>query len=245
MTKTTLSTLALGAAILASCTLEKDAQHGISFEFQHPNQRSRSEVKAEPARTAVVVAAEVGTPAPSTQEWVAAPNATYAPAANVWSALSADSYSAPELATTAERGAAATEVLAEAAPVATDEANMLTEANEVVVPAKKAGWFQRLVQRVAAPDNEMVIALLLAVFLGGFGAHWFYLGERGKGMVRLIISLVSGLLYIAGYIMAAIAVSAGGTGILGGLLFLLGLLGILAVSVLVIIDIINILTDNW
>lgn len=244
MTKTTLSTLALGAAILASCTLEKDAQHGISFEFQHPNQRSRSEVKAEPARTAVA-AAEVSTPAPSTQEWVAAPSATYAPSTNDWSALPADAYSAPEASTTTEWTAAATEVSTEAAPVATVEAEVLTEADEVVVPAKKAGWFQRLVQRVAAPDNEMVIAVLLAVFLGGFGAHWFYLGERGKGMVRLILSLVSGLLYIVGYVMAAIALSTGGTGILGALLFFLGLLGILAVSVLVIIDIINILTDNW
>jgi hypothetical protein len=244
MTKTTLSTLALGAAILASCTLEKDAQHGISFEFQHPNQRSRSEVKAEPARTAVA-AAEVSTPAPSTQEWVAAPSATYAPAASVWSALPTDAYSAPEASTTTEWTAAATEIPAEATPVATEDVEAFTEADEVVVPAKKAGWFQRLVQRVAAPDNEMVIAVLLAVFLGGLGAHWFYLGERGKGMVRLIISLVSGLLYIVGYIMAAIAISAGGTGILGGLLFFLGLLGIAAVSVLVIIDIINILTDNW
>ena len=146
MTKTTLSTLALGAAILASCTLEKDAQHGISFEFQHPNQRSRSEVKAEPARTAVA-AAEVSTPTPSTQEWVAAPSATYAPAANVWSALPTDGYSAPEASTTTEWTAAATEVSTEAAPVATEEAEALTEADEVVVPAKKAGWFQRLIQR--------------------------------------------------------------------------------------------------
>lgn len=243
MTKTTLSTLALGAAILASCTLEKDAQHGISFEFQHPNQRSRSEVKAEPARTAVT-AAEVSTPAPSTQEWVAAPSATYAPAANVWSALPTDGYSAPEASTTTEWTAAATEVSTEAAPVATKDVEVFTEADEVVVPAKKAGWFQRLIQRVAAPDNEMVIAVLLAVFLGGIGAHWFYLGERGKGMVRLILSLVSGLLYIVGYITLLVSMSSGGV-FLGGLLFLIGLLGLAAVSVLVIIDIINILTDNW
>ena len=244
MTKTTLSTLVLGAAILASCTLEKDAQHGISFEFQHPNQRNRSEVKAEPERAAVA-AAEVSTPAASTQEWVAAPSTTYAPAANVWSALPADAFSAPDASSPTEWTAAATEVSTEAAPVSTEDAEVFTEAEEVVVPAKKAGWFQRLVQRVVAPDNEMVIAVLLAVFLGGFGAHWFYLGERGKGMVRLILSVVSGLLYIVGYVMAAIAISTGGTGVLGGLLFLIGLLGLAAVSVLVIIDIINILTDNW
>jgi hypothetical protein len=57
--------------------------------------------------------------------------------------------------------------------------------------------------------------------------------------------LVSAVLYIVGYIMAAIAVSLGGTGILGGLLLFLGLIGWGIVSVLVIIDIINILTDNW
>ena len=57
--------------------------------------------------------------------------------------------------------------------------------------------------------------------------------------------MVSAVLYIVGYIMAAIAVSLGGTGILGGLLLFLGLIGWGIVSVLVIIDIINILTDNW
>ena len=241
MNQTTRFTLVLGAAILASCTLEKDAQHGISFEFQHPNQRNRSEVKAEPERAAVA-AAEVSTPAASTQEWVAAPSTTYAPAANVWSALEADAVSAPETQSQwSEVASAPIEIQAKDAPETTEA----YDAAEVAAPAKKAGWFQRLIQRVVAPDNEMVIALLLALFLGGLGAHWFYLGERGKAMVRLAITLVSSVLYIAGYIMAAIAVSLGGTGILGGLLLFLGLIGWGIVSVLVIIDIINILTDNW
>lgn len=96
-----------------------------------------------------------------------------------------------------------------------------------------------------APDNEMVIAALLAFFLGGFGAHWFYLGERGRGMARLLVSLGAGLLYVVGYVIAAISLTAGGTGALGGILFALGLIGLLVNQVLVIIDLVKILTDNW
>jgi hypothetical protein len=160
----------------------------------------------------------------------------------VWSALEADAVSAPETQSQwSEVASAPIEIQAKDAPETTEA----YDAAEVAAPAKKTGWFERLIQRVVAPDNEMVIALLLALFLGGLGAHWFYLGERGKAMVRLAITLVSSVLYIAGYIMAAIAVSLGGTGILGGLLLFLGLIGWGIVSVLVIIDIINILTDNW
>ena len=88
----------------------------------------------------------------------------------------------------------------------------------------------------------MVIAALLAFFLGGFGAHWFYLGERGRGMARLLVTLGGLLLYIMGAVMV---VASGGTSILGAAIAFIALLALFANQILVIIDLVNILTDNW
>ena len=44
-------------------------------------------------------------------------------------------------------------------------------------------------------------ALLLAILLGGFGAHHFYLGNIGMGVVYLLFSW-TGLTYLAGWIEA-------------------------------------------
>lgn len=236
MNKNTFTSLALGVSILASCTLEKDAQHGISFEFQHPNQRSKSEVRDQPERIASTPAS-VASPAAATSDWVAAPATTYSASSSEFWATPAEPNHEPIV---TER------TLANETPVAAEPRNESVEnvAEETVVVAKKKSWAQRLVEFMA-PDNEMVIAALLAFFLGGFGAHWFYLGERGRGMARLLVSLGAGLLYVVGYVIAAISLTAGGTGALGGILFALGLIGLLVNQVLVIIDLVKILTDNW
>lgn len=237
MNKNTLTTLALGAAILASCTLEKDAQHGISFEFQHPNQRSKSEVRDQPERIASTPAS-VASPAAATSDWVAAPATTYAVSPSEFWSTPTESFSEPlveEQALTYEAPMAA-EPRIEATEELTADA-----ADDVVVVAKKKSWAQRLVEFMA-PDNEMVIAALLAFFLGGFGAHWFYLGERGRGMARLLVTLGGLLLYIIGAVMA---LAAGGASIIGAAIAFIGLLALLANQILVIIDLVNILTDNW
>ena len=234
MNKNTLTTLALGAAILASCTLEKDAQHGISFEFQHPNQRSKSEVRDQPERIASTTTS-VSSPAAATTDWVAAPATTYAAAPSEFWTTPAESYDEP---TYAEPTA-----IADEAPAAVEPSIDATEevAEETVVVAQKKSWAQRLVEFMA-PDNEMVIAALLAFFLGGFGAHWFYLGERGRGMARLLVTLGGLLLYIIGAVMV---VAAGGASILGAAIAFIALLALFANQILVIIDLVNILTDNW
>jgi hypothetical protein len=235
MNKNTFTTLALGAAILASCTLEKDAQHGISFEFQHPNQRSKSEVREQPERISST-ATSVSSPSAATTDWVAAPAKTYAAAPTEFWATPTESYSeyanveptpfTNEAPTFAEPSFDATEVEA---------------ADEAIVVTKKQSWAQRLVEFMA-PDNEMVIAALLAFFLGGFGAHWFYLGERGRGMARLLVTLGGLLLYIIGAVMV---VASGGTSILGATVAFIALLALFANQILVIIDLVKILTDNW
>ena len=234
MNKNTLTTLALGAAILASCTLEKDAQHGISFEFQHPNQRSKSEVRDQPERIASTTTS-VSSPAAATTDWVAAPATTYAAAPSEFWTTPAESYDEP---TYAEPTA-----IADEAPAAVEPSIDATEevAEETVVVAQKKSWAQRLVEFMA-PDNEMVIAALLAFFLGGFGAHWFYLGERGRGMARLLVTLGGLLLFIIGAVMY---VAAGGASILGAAIAFIALLALFANQILVIIVLVNILTDNW
>lgn len=237
MNKNTFTTLALGAAILASCTLEKDAQHGISFEFQHPNQRSKSEVRDQPERIASKTTS-VSSPAAATTDWVAAPATTYAAAPSEFWTTPAKSYDEPVYAEPA--------TVAYEAPAAVEPSIDATEevAEETVVVAQKKSWAQRLVEFMA-PDNEMVIAALLAFFLGGFGAHWFYLGERGRGMARLLVTLGGLLLYFTGYIMALVSLAAGGPGVLGAALLVIGALALIVNQILVIIDLVNILTDNW
>jgi len=234
MNKSTFTTLALGAAILASCTLEKDAQHGISFEFQHPNQRSKSEVREQPERISST-ATSVSSPSAATTDWVAAPATTYTAAPSEFWTTPAESYDEP---TYAEPSTIAYE-----APAAVEPSIDVTEeaADEAIVVTKKQSWAQRLVEFMA-PDNEMVIAALLAFFLGGFGAHWFYLGERGRGMARLLVTLGGLLLYIIGAVMV---VASGGTSILGAAVAFIALLALFANQILVIIDLVKILTDNW
>lgn len=53
------ATLALAAIVLASCSITKDAQRGISFEFQDLNQRRHSDASTHPAAASALVGAEV------------------------------------------------------------------------------------------------------------------------------------------------------------------------------------------
>ncbi len=44
---------------------------------------------------------------------------------------------------------------------------------------------------VAATRKSRLIAGLLGIFLGGLGAHNFYLGYKGRGIAQLILTLMS------------------------------------------------------
>lgn len=234
MNKNTFTTLVLGAAIMASCTLEKDAQHGISFEFRHPNQRIKSEVRDQPERIASTPAS-VSSPEAATLNWVVAPAATYAVApSEFWNTPSADnSYDEPasEEPIAIAYDAPAT---AESDLEATGESDV-----ESVAVAKKKGWVQRLVEFMA-PDDKMLIAALLAFFFGSLGAHWFYLGKPGRGMARLLVFLGGLLSYIIGSVILSFVLSELGLVLLG-----IGLILLLINSILIIVDLIKILTDNW
>jgi TM2 domain-containing membrane protein YozV len=54
-----------------------------------------------------------------------------------------------------------------------------------------------------SPQN-WVAALLLCIFLGGFGIHRFYVGKIGTGILMLLTAGVFGILWIIDIIMIAI-----------------------------------------
>lgn len=60
-------------------------------------------------------------------------------------------------------------------------------------------------ERPLLTSRNKVIAALLAIFLGGFGIHKFYLGQKGWGLVYLlffwtvipgIVGFIEGIIYL-------------------------------------------------
>lgn len=47
-------------------------------------------------------------------------------------------------------------------------------------------------------EKRILPAFLLAFFLGAFGAHNFYLGQKGKAIAQLVLSIVGILTSIIG-----------------------------------------------
>jgi TM2 domain-containing membrane protein YozV len=66
-----------------------------------------------------------------------------------------------------------------------------------------------------APITEAkskLAAGLLAIFLGWLGAHSFYLGKTGKGIIQIVVSIVTlGLGALWGFIEGIIILVKGGT----------------------------------
>ncbi|MCD7858164.1 MAG: TM2 domain-containing protein [Clostridiales bacterium] len=57
---------------------------------------------------------------------------------------------------------------------------------------------------VAYPAKSKMVALLLAIFLGGLGVHRFYLGKTGTGIIWLLTFGCYGIGWIVDIIMIAI-----------------------------------------
>ncbi len=52
------------------------------------------------------------------------------------------------------------------------------------------------VQQSNVSPYSRTVALLLCIFLGGFGAHHFYVGKSGTGILILLLSFCTGLGFI-------------------------------------------------
>jgi hypothetical protein len=87
------------------------------------------------------------------------------------------------------------------------------------------------------------IAFLLAIFLGGIGAHLFYLGYHKRAVTYLMVSLAGGLLLFVGLVglLLSIFSSVGGAYLAA---LLIGTILLSVVSVLAVVDAIRILTND-
>ena len=71
-------------------------------------------------------------------------------------------------------------------------------------------------------ERKMIIAFLLAIFLGGFGAHRFYMGLIGTGIIQLVCLIV-------GYALTFV---------------LIGIIPLILLGIWVLVDAIRILTGG-
>ena len=194
--KNSLLTLTLGFAFFASCTLQKDAQHGISLGFRGPNPRNHSEVRDQPER----VIAKVSTPL----------NQSLA----IWESTAAEPQFS-QVSSMAEYGEVPSEVPTNShqAPTLPSQAlesiDPLVQANNVeldtrsVVSKKKLVWMKMSPREILNFFLEAIIklvllaalvffAILIAVstMVAGFYLEWFLIGIGGLiGVLLLAFAL--------------------------------------------------------
>ena len=159
--KNSLLTLTLGFAFFASCTLQKDAQHGISLGFRGPNPRNHSEVRDQPER----VIAKVNTPL----------NQSLA----IWESTAAEPQFS-QVTSMTEYGEVPSEVPTnshQAPPLASqalESIDPLVEANNVeldtrsVVSKKKLVWMKMSQRGILNFFQEAIIKLVLIAALAFF-----------------------------------------------------------------------------
>ncbi|MDC4233459.1 TM2 domain-containing protein [Actinomyces sp. B33] len=99
----------------------------------------------------------------------------------------------------------------------------------------------------AQPKSHMT-ALLLSIFLGGLGIVDFYMGYKKYGIIKLVLSVLAGVLYLAGSAMIAVSIvespyasPSGG----GFVLFLLGGFLLFVVSIWALVTIICVAARKW
>ncbi len=91
-----------------------------------------------------------------------------------------------------------------------------------------------------AGDKSKVVAALLAIFLGNFGIHDFYLGNKRNGIIKLGMTIVGIALMVVGF--ASVATTETVT---LPALAIVGYLILLGVSIWALVDFIRILTGSY
>ena len=71
-------------------------------------------------------------------------------------------------------------------------------------------------------EKSMVLAAVLAFFLGGIGVHNFYLGQKQKGLIHIGMVVVALILVFIGMIAVGAALDGGSGAAVGGIIYVLG-----------------------
>lgn len=94
--------------------------------------------------------------------------------------------------------------------------------------------------------DEDLIAALLAFFVGIWGAHKFYQGNKKAGFIMLGITLAGYGMYFGGYLTAAATIAAGTATtfpIAAGTVMVLGIILLMVTSIWAFVDFLRILTN--
>ena len=98
-----------------------------------------------------------------------------------------------------------------------------------------------LMEFIPAPiEDTTIIAALLCLMFGSFGIHWFYLGDKSKGIKRLSVFGLGVAAYVLGY---ASIFATGAVG-LAYVLFLAGYAIFIVNWIMTLMDLVKILTGK-
>lgn len=194
--KNSLLTLTLGFAFFASCTLQKDAQHGISLGYRGPNPRNQSEVRDQPER----VTAKVNTPLNQSlaiwESTAAEPQFSQVSSmteyGEVPSEVPTNSHQAPPLPSQALESI---DPLVEANNEELDTRSVVSKKNLVWTKMSPRGIFSFLLEGIiklvlAAALGFFVILIAVSIWVAGFYLPWFLIGIGGLiGVFLLLFAL--------------------------------------------------------
>ncbi|GAB2966113.1 hypothetical protein GCM10027048_40290 [Hymenobacter coalescens] len=168
----------LFATALAVVTLASCSKESYTFRNSAPYGNTyTAATKAEPVTEAVAPVAEAAAPE-LTASTAAAPVAAKAQSARTYAAH-----------TQAAKAASVNKAETKAAPTRAEVKEAKAAIKAMHKAAKKANAASPL-----AEGKSQLVALLLAIFLGGLGVHRFYLGYTGRGILYIALALTSFLI---------------------------------------------------
>lgn len=105
--------------------------------------------------------------------------------------------------------------------------------------------FEKLVsKKKGGGDKKRVVAAILALLVGNYGIHDFYLGNKRNGFIKLGLTLIGMALMIAGILSVATFEAVTWFAALPAIA-IIGYVIILGVSIWSLVDFIRILTDKY
>ena len=123
----------------------------------------------------------------------------------------------------------------------TDENNATVTDENIATVTDENNALSNLMEFIPAPiEDTTIIAALLCLMFGSFGIHWFYLGDKSKGIKRLSVFGLGVAAYVLGY---ASIFATGAVG-LAYVLFLAGYAIFIVNWIMTLMDLVKILTGK-